>query len=231
MIGPAVIGGAIATAGLAAHGTFYRNSFVFGRALGRLPTHDRVVALTFDDGPNPDATPRILDALGAAGVHATFFVLGRHAERWPALVRRVRDEGHAIGNHGYFHRKLHFKGPRYVRNDLWRGSDAIADAAGLRPALFRAPHGFRSPWVNAIAASMGERVIGWSLGVWDSDRPGADVIAQRTVAGARPGSILLLHDGDGYDPAGDRLQTAAAIPRIATELAGRGYRFVTVPAA
>jgi len=231
MIAPAVLGSTAAVAGVAAHGAFYRNSFVFGRALGRLPTREPELALTFDDGPNPDATPRILDALGRAGVHATFFILGRHAERWPALVRRVRDEGHALGNHGYFHRKLHFKGPRYVRTDLGRGSDAIADACGMRPALFRAPHGFRSPWVNQVAASLGERVIGWSLGVWDSDRPGADVIAQRTVVGARAGSILLLHDGDGYDPAGDRLQTAAAVPRIVTDLVGRGYRFVTVPAA
>jgi peptidoglycan/xylan/chitin deacetylase (PgdA/CDA1 family) len=231
MIGPAVIGGAAVTAGLAAHGAFYRNSFLFGRALGRLPTRERVAALTFDDGPNLEATPRILDALGEAGVPATFFILGRHAERWPALVRRVRDEGHAIGNHGYFHRKLHFKTPAYVRDDLGRGSDAIAEAAGVRPALFRAPHGFRSPWVNAIAASLGERVIGWSLGVWDSDRPGAEVIARRTIAGTRPGSILLLHDGDGYDPAGDRLQTAAAIPAVVRELTQRGYRFVPVPAA
>ncbi len=195
------------------------------------PREIAVVALTFDDGPNPEATPRILDALGTAGVPATFFILGRHAERWPALVRRVRDEGHALGNHGFFHRKLHFKSPRYVRTDLARGSDAIADACGARPHLFRAPHGFRSPWVNGIAASLGERVVGWSLGVWDSDRPGADVIAQRTVVGARPGSILLLHDGDGYDPAGDRQQTAAAVPRIVADLTGRGYRFVTVPAA
>ncbi|MDE3052910.1 MAG: polysaccharide deacetylase family protein [Gemmatimonadota bacterium] len=231
MNAPLVLGGATVAVGLAAHGAFYRNSALFGAALGRLPTDRREVALTFDDGPNPDATPPILDALAQAGVHATFFILGRHAERWPALVRRVHDEGHAIGNHGYYHRKLHFKGPRYVRHDLGRGADAIAQACGARPALFRAPHGFRSPWVNAIARSMGERVIGWSLGVWDSDRPGVDEIVHRTLAGARPGSILLLHDGDGYDPAGDRRQTAGAVPRIVGQLAARGYAFVPVPAA
>ncbi|MGH7669283.1 MAG: polysaccharide deacetylase family protein, partial [Gemmatimonadaceae bacterium] len=146
MIVPAVLGGTAAVAGIAAHGAFYRNSFVFGRALGRLPTQQSVVALTFDDGPNPDATPRILDALGDAGIRATFFILGRHAERWPGLVRRVHDEGHALGNHGYFHRKLQFRSPHYVRADLARGSDAIAAACGVRPTLFRAPHGFRSPW-------------------------------------------------------------------------------------
>ncbi|HET7631038.1 MAG TPA: polysaccharide deacetylase family protein [Gemmatimonadaceae bacterium] len=231
MTGPALVTGAVTLGGLAAHGAFYRNSLVFGRALGRLPTRDREVALTFDDGPNPEATPRILDALAAAGVRATFFILGRHAERWPALVRRVHDEGHAIGNHGYHHRKLHFRPPAYVRDDLSRGTEVIAEAAGARPALFRAPHGFRSPWVNGIAASLGQRVIGWSLGVWDSARPGVDEIVRRTVLGTRPGAILLLHDGDGYDPAGDRSQTAQAVPLVIQALRESGYRFVTVPPA
>lgn len=231
VLGGAAAAAAAAAAGIAAHGAFYRNSTVFGPALGRLPTHERVVALTFDDGPNPEATPAILDALSRAGIHATFFILGRHAERWPDLVRRVHAEGHAVGNHGFYHRKLHFKSPAYVRDDMARGADAIAQACGARPALFRAPHGFRSPWVNRIAHSMGERVIGWSLGVWDSDRPGADVIARRTVDGTRPGSILLLHDGDGYDPSGDRRQTAQAVPEVLSTLTTRGYRFVTVPAA
>jgi peptidoglycan/xylan/chitin deacetylase (PgdA/CDA1 family) len=83
--------------------------------------------------------------------------------------------------------------------------------------------------VTPIAASLGQRTIGWSLGVWDTDRPGARAIADRTVAGVRPGAILLLHDGDGYDPLGDRTQTAEAVPLIVRELHGRGYRFAPVP--
>ena len=221
---PALAG--VALVGGAAHGAFHRNSPLFGKPITRV-TGGRVVALTFDDGPNPDATPRILDALAERGTHATFFILGRHAERWPSLVRRVAEEGHTIGNHGWFHRKLHFKSPTYVRDDLTRGTQAIVDACGVRPSLFRAPHGFRSPWVTAIAASLGQRTVGWSLGVWDSDRPGADVIARRTIEGAKPGSILLLHDGDGYDPDGDRVQTAQAVPVIVDTLTSQGYRFVT----
>jgi peptidoglycan/xylan/chitin deacetylase (PgdA/CDA1 family) len=186
---------------------------------------ERAVALTFDDGPNPDATPLILDALAERGVKATFFILGRHAERWPDLVARVAAEGHSIGNHGYFHRKLHFKSPAYVRNDLELGTTAIEQAANVRPRLFRAPHGFRNPWVTPIARSLGQRTVGWSLGVWDSDRPGVDVIVKRTVEGAEPGSILLLHDGDGYDPEGDRTQTAHAVPLIIDRLHAAGYRF------
>jgi peptidoglycan/xylan/chitin deacetylase (PgdA/CDA1 family) len=162
-------------------------------------------------------------------VKASFFVLGRHADRWPELVRRMADEGHALGNHGWFHRKLHVHGPAYVRDDLTRGRRSIENAAGVTPRLFRAPHGFRNPWVTPIAASLGERTVGWSLGVWDSARPGVDEIVRRTVDGTRPGSILLLHDGDGYDSDGDRTQTAEAIPRIVDTLLERGFAFTTVP--
>lgn len=230
MIGAAAL--AVVTAGALAHGTFHRNSPVFGRALGALPVRagDRVVALTFDDGPNPDATPGILDALAAARVTATFFLLGRHVDRWPDIARRVAAEGHVVANHGWHHRKLHRATPASVRRDLEMGTASIERATGTRPRLFRAPHGFRTPWVTPIAASLGQRTVGWSLGVWDSDRPGADVIAARTIDGARPGSILLLHDGDGYDPLGDRTQTAAAIPAIVRGLREKGFTFVPVPA-
>ena len=222
--GAVVLGGAV-------HGAFHRNSFLFGRPMTRLRSAGLSVALTFDDGPNPDATPRILDALKARGVRATFFILGRHAEQWPDLVKRVADEGHAIGNHGYFHRKLHFKSPSYVRTDLTLGTQAIEHASGCRPRFFRAPHGFRSPWVTSIARSLGQRTVGWSFGVWDSDRPGVDVIVDRILSKTEPGSILLLHDGDGYDPHGDRAQTAQAVPVIVDRLLAEGYRFDLLDAA
>jgi len=225
------LGAAAVVLGGAAHGAFHRNSPLFGHPITRLRTHDRAVALTFDDGPNPDATPLILDALAERGVKATFFILGSHAERWPDLVKRVADEGHAIGNHGFYHRKLHFKSPAYVRDDLTLGTCAIEAAAHVKPRFFRAPHGFRSPWVTAIAGSLGQRTVGWSLGVWDSDRPGVEAIAERTVSGARPGSILLLHDGDGYDPRGDRMQTARAVPLIIDRLHDQRYRFELLDAA
>ncbi len=227
MILPAALG--ISMLGGAVHGAFHRNSFVFGPVLGHLPTHERKVALTFDDGPNPDATPRILDTLAEYDVRATFFVLGRHAERWPDLVHRAAREGHQVGNHGYFHKKLHFKSPRYVRRDLLLGKRAIERAGAASPHFFRAPHGFRSPWVWAIAGSLGERIVGWSLGVWDSDLPGVIAIVNRTITGVKPGSIVLLHDGDGYSADGDRTQTAASLPGIITGLRERGYDFVTLP--
>jgi peptidoglycan/xylan/chitin deacetylase (PgdA/CDA1 family) len=228
MIGAGLAG--LAAAGLAAHGTWHRNSWVFGPTLTRLPGPDAAVSITFDDGPNPRATPLILDVLRREQVRATFFVLGRHADRWPELVRRMADEGHQLGNHGYWHRKLHRRGPGYVRDDLTRGTDAIVRASGgVHPRHFRAPHGFRSPWVTPIARSLGQRTVGWSLGVWDSARPGAAEIVRRAESGLRGGSILLLHDGDGYDAEGDRLQTAEALPSIIEGLRARGLRFATLP--
>jgi peptidoglycan/xylan/chitin deacetylase (PgdA/CDA1 family) len=226
VIGELAIGGA--AAGVILHGLYYPNSYVFGRPITNV-SGGRTVALTFDDGPNPDATPLILDALKARNVKATFFVLGRHADRWPELVRRLAAEGHAIGNHGWHHRKLHVRGPGYVRRDLTMGMESIERACGVRPRLFRAPHGFRSPWVSTIAGSLGQRTVGWSRGVWDSDKPGVEAIVRRTVDGTRPGRIMLLHDGDGYDINGDRSQTAAAMPAILDELLDQGYAFVTIP--
>lgn len=228
IVGPAL---GVAIAGALTHGAFYPNSPVFGPVVSHLRTRDRFVALTFDDGPNPDATPAILDALGVRGIKAAFFILGRHAERWPALVRRTAEEGHTICNHGYHHRKLHLKSPKYVREDLERGTRAIVDACGVRPCFFRAPHGFRSPWVTAIAASLGQRTVGWSRGVWDSARPGIEVIAERTVRAVRPGAILLLHDGDGYDPLGDRRQTARAVPLLADRIHDVGFEFASLEMA
>src|SRR5215216_4105962 len=103
------VGVGVAVLGGAAHGAIHRNSWLFGRPITHVDNRARAIALTFDDGPNPHATPLVLDALAARSVKATFFILGRHAEQWPDLVKRIADEGHSIGNHGYFHQKLHFK--------------------------------------------------------------------------------------------------------------------------
>lgn len=216
-----------AAAGLAAHGMFHRNSPIFGRAMARV-SGANAVALTFDDGPNPRATSAILDVLRQESASATFFLLGKHVERWPDLARRVREDGHVLGNHGYHHQKLHRRGPAYVRLDIALGASAIETATGVRPRFFRAPHGFRSPWVSSIASGQDQRTVGWSLGVWDSDRPGATEIVRRTLGGARAGSIILLHDGDGYDPEGNRMQTAEALPEIIRSLRARGFQLVAL---
>jgi peptidoglycan/xylan/chitin deacetylase (PgdA/CDA1 family) len=179
--------------------------------------------LTFDDGPNPTATDRILETLAAQGVPATFFMVGAHVQRYPDIARRVVAAGHEIGNHTQHHIKLHVRGPRRIRRELEEAHDTIWTVTGILPRAFRAPHGYRNPFVAAVTNRLGYRVCGWTFGVWDSARPGADEIRRRVQAHLRPGAIVLLHDGDGYDPVGDRSQTAAALPGIIQDARNAGY--------
>jgi peptidoglycan/xylan/chitin deacetylase (PgdA/CDA1 family)/uncharacterized membrane protein YbhN (UPF0104 family) len=190
----------------------------------------RKVALTFDDGPGPD-TPAVLDALDAAGVRATFFVLGRHARERPDLVREVARRGHLVALHGETHQKLHLAGPARVATEL-DGCTAAIRAAGVEPApFFRAPHGFKGPILGRALRRRGITLVGWTRGVWDTERPGADEIAERASAKMQDGEILLLHDGcgtPGIDPRRD--QTAAAIAEIVRRWREAGFDFVTVDA-
>jgi peptidoglycan/xylan/chitin deacetylase (PgdA/CDA1 family) len=216
----AAVGGAV----VLAHGAFAPNSPVFGPVVGRGP-RERALYLTFDDGPNPYATQRIVDVLQRERVPATFFMVGRHVDRYPALARLVAEGGFGIGNHTYSHTKLALVGPRRTAREVGTAHEAIVRRTGVTPSRFRAPHGHRNPFLRRATAAYGYRVFGWTLGVWDTDRPGAAVIRQRVAAGVRPGAVLLLHDGDGYDPEGDRRQTAEALPGIIEDCRAMGYEF------
>ena len=223
---PAVAGAA--AVGTVAMGAYHPNSPLFGPVIGRGPPAGRRVYLTFDDGPNPTATEAILDALAAAAVPAAFFMVGDHVRRFPALARRVASGAgvrHEIGNHTEHHVKLHVAGPARIRRELESAHRAIVDATGRRPRVFRAPHGYRNPFVGRAARRLGYRVFGWTFGVWDSDRPMPDEIRRRVRTKLRPGAIVLLHDGDGYDPAGDRRPTAHALPGIIADARALGYEF------
>jgi peptidoglycan/xylan/chitin deacetylase (PgdA/CDA1 family) len=183
-----------------------------------------VAFLTFDDGPNPGVTERVLEVLEREAVPATFFMVGRHVERYPETARAVARAGHEIGNHTYSHLKLHRVGPRRAAEEIRRGHETIAAVTGVVPRSFRAPHGYRSPFVARAVAPFRYQVFGWTFGVWDTARPGAETIRARVRTGLRPGSILLLHDGDGYDPIGDRWQTATALQGIIADVKAAGYR-------
>jgi peptidoglycan/xylan/chitin deacetylase (PgdA/CDA1 family) len=161
-------------------------------------------------------------------VRATFFVVGQNAEKYPNAIQRMAAEGHETGNHTYSHEVLPLKPPKVIRDEIRQTSSVIERVTGRRPALFRAPHGWRNPWVNRTARASGCTPVAWTLGVWDTDRPGAGVIVQRAVGGARNGCILLLHDGRGLEEGADSSQLIEALPRILDDLKRRGYRFVTV---
>ncbi|HEX4573735.1 MAG TPA: polysaccharide deacetylase family protein [Gemmatimonadales bacterium] len=215
-----------ASVGAWAYGTYEPNSPVFGRVIGRGARSGRTAYLTFDDGPNPGATARILETLAALDVPAGFFVVGEHVRRFPDLARQVIAAGHELGNHTLRHQKLHFQGPRRIAEALERAHDVIASATGRAPRTFRAPHGYRNPFVAGVARRLGYTVFGWTFGVWDSDaRVAAGEIRRRVARKLRPGAIVLLHDGDGYDAAGDRRRTAEALPGIVADARAAGYTF------
>jgi peptidoglycan/xylan/chitin deacetylase (PgdA/CDA1 family) len=221
-------GTAALTAGVLAHGIFYQNSPLFGRAISRGSRHSRDLYLTFDDGPSPTATGQVLEILELHRVPAAFFLVGNNVTRNPELARLIGNTSHEVGNHTVDHRKLAFQGARSVLRELYQAHQMIANATGHTSRIFRAPHGFRNPYVGCAARQLKYTVFGWTFGVWDSARPGADEIRRRTRDKLKPGAIILLHDGDGSDPAGDRSQTAKALSGIIVDAQDAGYSFKPV---
>ena len=217
-----IAAGLAAVAGTLAWGVYEPNSPLFGPVVARGAKD--AVYLSFDDGPSEAATPAVLDVLARESAPAAFFMVGRHARALPALARRAAEAGHLIGNHTDTHVKLHLRSPARIGRELADAHRALADITGRPPAAFRAPHGYRNPFVRPAARRLGYTVFGWTFGVWDTARPGADTIRRRVRARLRPGAIVLLHDGDGYDPRGDRSQTAAALPGIIHDIRDAGYR-------
>jgi peptidoglycan/xylan/chitin deacetylase (PgdA/CDA1 family) len=201
----------------------------------------REVALTFDDGPNPPYTDEILDVLRREHARATFFVVGRAVQAYPATTRRIVREGNAIGNHTWDHAHLIVESRPAIRRELERTSVEIARVTGVRPDLMRPPYGSRDFAVIAEAHKLGYRVVMWSVPLpRDWEQPGVATIVARIVDNVQDGSIIVLHDGNrglicggaGVHPPRrvcDRSQEVGATREIVTTLHRRGYRFVTVP--
>jgi peptidoglycan/xylan/chitin deacetylase (PgdA/CDA1 family) len=180
----------------------------------------RSVALTFDDGPHPVHTPRMLDVLREHRIKAVFCLVGEEARKHPGLVRRIAAEGHTMCNHSMSHDDMGDWEPNAIRQDLAATSAAIhAAVPGADIVYFRAPYGSwgRTP---EVAAGMGMQPLGWRLSVADWDPPGTDVLVERLREGITPGAVVLLHDG-----LGDRSQTVEAVDRIAPEWRSEGWRF------
>ena len=192
-----------------------------GVTFTRVMVSGNYVAITFDDGPHPQNTPRLLDMLRARNIKATFYVIGRSVDLYPQIVRRTVAEGHEIGNHTHSHRLLSKLSDSEVRSELSRCQDAIARAAGVRPRTMRPPYGGLLQRQRVMVhAEFGYPTILWSVDPLDWKRPGPSVVASRILSGTTAGGIVLAHDLHS--------QTVDAMPATLDGLLRRGFKFVTV---
>jgi peptidoglycan-N-acetylglucosamine deacetylase len=226
--------------GLTIYGAAYPRAQLFGPTVC-YTTSPRRLAITFDDGPNPVITPKLLNLLDRFQARATFFLIGRYAREGPDLVRELSARGHVIGNHTQTHANLFWLGPAQIRDELRRCQDAIANASGVPAKWFRPPWGLRNPALAGAARALDLRVIMWSLipGDWrartdewliDNMEPIAKH-AKQAAARAVSGDILCLHDGSHRGQNADRTHTLAALEYWLPRWRDLGLEFVTIEEA
>jgi peptidoglycan/xylan/chitin deacetylase (PgdA/CDA1 family) len=235
----------LAAAGITAYGAVYPPAQLFGPTICRTNSA-RKLALTFDDGPNPAITPKLLDLLDRYNARATFFVIGRYVRECPELVKETVARGHSVGNHTETHPNLFWCAPTQIRIELRLCQDAIRNVLGAPPKWFRPPFGMRNPWVIPAARELGYRTIMWTLipGDWQEKpaewliprmQPIADRAQRSPESGSRTalgnGDVLCLHDGGHRELNGDRTRTLAALEHWLPRWRDLGLEFVTIEEA
>lgn len=191
-----------------------------------VPTTEKVVALTFDDGPHPTFTPALLKLLDRYHVKATFFMVGKLIEKYPQVAKAVAKSGHAIANHTYSHpRNIEALPPWKIAQEIDKCEAAIERVTGQRPHLFRPPKGLVNGTVLTVASDKDYKTILWSVCADHHDAPTPELMAKRVLDRISPGGIVLAHDGSQAF----RWKDVAATRIIIETLLKRGYRFVTIP--
>ncbi|HSK47655.1 MAG TPA: polysaccharide deacetylase family protein [Coriobacteriia bacterium] len=189
----------------------------------RMRPTGKVVALTFDDGPWPLSTRRILDVLAEEEVRATFFMVGKQAARNPHIAKRVAREGHDIGSHSYGHKAFASMSSKGIRKEIKYGRSAVEQATGHRTNWFRPPYGSMDPKAWRQVRDLKVHAVLWDVDSRDWTKPSVKKMRRTVMREVRPGSVVLFHDGGG-----DRQQTIKALPSIIESLRKKGYEFVTV---
>ena len=230
-----------ACAGAVSYAAVHPRAQIFGPTVCRTKS-PRKLAITFDDGPNPALTPRLLDLLERYGARATFFVIGRYTRECPELVKETAQRGHLVANHTLTHPNLFWLAPSIIHDELRQTQDAIVAATGFAPKWFRPPYGYRNPWVVKTAAQLGMRTAMWSVipGDW-KPRAVEKLIAkiQPIAAHARKntgsldatGDVLCLHDGGHRALNADRTRTLQALEYWLPRWRDAGLEFVTIEEA
>jgi peptidoglycan/xylan/chitin deacetylase (PgdA/CDA1 family) len=227
-----------AAAGALAYGAVNSRAQLFGSTIFRTNS-PRKLAITFDDGPNPAITPRLLDLLDRYKAGATFFLVGRYIRECPELVSEIAARGHVVGNHTESHPNLFWKRQAEIRVELRLTHSAIKNALGAPPKWFRPPFGFRNPWLAAEACELKMQVAMWTLmpGDWratsaewliDRMQPIADRAQEAAKRATGHGEILCLHDGNYREQNADRKHTLAALEHWLPRWRDLGLEFVTI---
>jgi peptidoglycan/xylan/chitin deacetylase (PgdA/CDA1 family) len=219
------------TLGLAAFTVFFDQAVIVRRGtIYRVNSSEKIVALTFDDGPSRDWTPKILDELKRANIKATFFMLGEHVLKHPDIAKRVVQEGHEVGNHTYDHHVLIYYKDDELEKEIRNAERVIRDATGVTTVHFRPPKAWLTPSEKIKISSMGYKVVLWSLNSKDWVNFDDKYIIRYIESNVRPGDILLFHDSGGVfsTEGGNRQETVKTIFRLVEKLGEKGYRFVTI---
>lgn len=189
----------------------------------KLPPEKKVIALTFDDGPWPNTTAKVLDILKKNRIKSTFFVVGQNVKNYPDLTKQIVADGHIIANHTWHH-WYHQMNAQAAAYEVANTTDIIYQTTGVRTSLFRPPGGIMNNGVAAYAKNNKYAVIMWSADSMDYSRPAVPRLMNNIFREAKPGGIVLMHDGGG-----DRSHTVKALPEIISRFRKQGYEFVTVP--
>jgi peptidoglycan/xylan/chitin deacetylase (PgdA/CDA1 family) len=229
---PWALGAVAANQALIVAGGMIPRAGLLGPNLTRLPAPAAArgeVALTFDDGPDPEVTPRVLELLARAGARASFFCVGERARRHRALVRAIVAAGHAVENHSLRHRHdFSLLGPRRYVREIGSAQDVLADLAGDPPRFFRAPAGLRNPFLDYALARLDLRLVSWTRRGFDTISARAEAILARLARGLAAGDILLLHDGHPARAADGAPVVLEVLPRLLETLSRANLRTVTL---
>jgi peptidoglycan/xylan/chitin deacetylase (PgdA/CDA1 family) len=221
-------------AGLTAAGLWPRSRWL-GPNVTRLPAaaiERRQYALTLDDGPDPEVTPRVLDLLDAHGVQATFFCIAQRAALQPALVRAIVARGHDVQNHSHTHRHtFSLSGPGTLKREIQRAQQVLTDLTGVRPLCFRAPAGLRNPFLDPVLHGLGLHLVSWTRRGFDTVSTDAQRVLARLTRGMAAGDIVLLHDGHAGRTPGGQPVVLDVLPRLLAQASSLGLRATTLRAA
>jgi peptidoglycan/xylan/chitin deacetylase (PgdA/CDA1 family) len=208
-------------------------SSLLGPNVTRLPAGAaarREVAITIDDGPDPEVTPKVLDLLDAHGQRATFFCIAERVLEHPALAREIVARGHSIQNHTARHRhNFSLLGPRGFAQEISRAQQVLEEVTGQRPTCFRAPAGLRNPFLAPVLHRMGLSLVSWTRRGFDTREGNAQAVLARLTKGLKAGDILLLHDGHAARTAQGQAVILEVLPRLLARLRADGLRAVTLP--